>query len=463
MSHSIPPNSSSPQGSSRNDEWIAVLVALLAMGGIFLWIVGRDAKPYKQKFASPARVAVPEATVSNDLNLSRVLEESFARSRREDLPDERVAIPRTSNRNLFQIFSADDRTVTVSESRGINPVWGFTPFFFAAEDTESGENVGSPVTIAPIPTQEPTATPPETEASPQPQQQAAPPETETSPQPQQQAAPPETEASPQPQQQAAPPETETSPQPQQQAAQPETETTIVPIIPPQEPTATEPDTEASPQPQQQAAQPDTATPTPVPLVLSDVPEGFWAKEFIEYTTQEDIIIPYANGTFKPDQPITRAEFAAQIENAFVPEENKSGQPSYQDVEQNYWAEQAIVDVTKTGFMTGYPGEIFRPNEVVPRVQVLVALASGLNLKPPKNPQETLQKAFQDADQIPQWAVEKIAAATQAGLVVNHPKTNTLNPNQPATRAEVSAMIYQALVESNKAEPISSDYIVKPQK
>ncbi|ERT09039.1 hypothetical protein M595_0967 [Lyngbya aestuarii BL J] len=465
MSHSIPPNSSSPQDSSRNDEWIAVLVALVAMSGIFFWILGRDAKPNKQKFASPTVVPAPQTTISDNLNLSRVLEESFAQYRNQTpVSSEPVSVSPTAS--VFNRFSTADVTGTDSNSTAINPGWSFTPFFFAPEDTpESGENIGSPVTIAPIPTRESTATQPETEASPKPQQQAAQPETETTivpiiPPQEPTATEPETEASPKPQQQAAQPETEASPQPQQQAAQPETQTTIVPIIPPQEPTATEPETEASPQPQQQAAQPETETPATAPFVLSDVPEDLWAREFIEYTTQEDIIIPYANGTFKPDQPITRAEFAAQVENAFIPEENKSGGPSYKDVDQSYWAEQAIVDVTKTGFMTGYPGEVFNPNLTVPRVQVLVALVSGLNLKIPKNPEEIL-KVYQDADQIPQWAVEQIAAATEAGLVVNYPETKTLNPNQPATRAEVSAMIYQALVASDQAESISSDYIVKP--
>ena len=395
MSHSIPPNSSSPQDSSRNDEWIAVLVALVAMSGIFFWILGRDAKPNKQKFASPTVVPAPQTTISDNLNLSRVLEESFAQYRNQTpVSSEPVSVSPTAS--VFNRFSTADVTGTDSNSTAINPGWSFTPFFFAPEDTpESGENIGSPVTIAPIPTRESTATQPETEASPKPQQQAA-----------------------------------------------------------------QPETEASPQPQQQAAQPETETPATAPFVLSDVPEDLWAREFIEYTTQEDIIIPYANGTFKPDQPITRAEFAAQVENAFIPEENKSGGPSYKDVDQSYWAEQAIVDVTKTGFMTGYPGEVFNPNLTVPRVQVLVALVSGLNLKIPKNPEEIL-KVYQDADQIPQWAVEQIAAATEAGLVVNYPETKTLNPNQPATRAEVSAMIYQALVASDQAESISSDYIVKP--
>jgi hypothetical protein len=90
--------------------------------------------------------------------------------------------------------------------------------------------------------------------------------------------------------------------------------------------------------------------------------------------------------------------------------------------------------------------------------VLVALASGLELKPHTNPQQTL-KIFKDANQIPPWAIEGVATATEAGLVVNYPDKNTLNPNQTATYGEVSSMIYQGLVYQKKAQPIASDYIV----
>ncbi|MEA5500286.1 S-layer homology domain-containing protein [Limnoraphis robusta] len=437
MSNSLPPNSSSPQASSRNnDEWIAVLIALLAMGGILFWVLGKDAKAYRQKFTSPAILPTPQSSVSDQFNLSQVLENSLLQHRQQQASPQRVSVPATSSGNVFQSFSPAPTPESPSRSTDVSPAWWMiTPFFFTPPDaSESQENPGSQTTIVPIPTQESTTTQPQTAASPQSQQQAAQPQTAASPQSQQQAAQPQTAASPQSQQQAAQPQTQASPQSQQQAAQP--------------------DIKASPQSKAEI-------PTPVPFfVLSDVPSEFWAKEFIEYTTENQIIVPYNDGTFQPDKPITRAELAAQLENAFIPQKDQSAQLNYKDVKPDNWAQQAIVDVTQTGFMRGYPGEIFLPNEVVPRVQVLVALVSGLDLKPPRNPEETL-KVYQDADQIPKWAVEKIAAATEAGLVVNHPEQNTLNPNQPATRAEVSAMIYQALVESGKAEPISSDYIVKP--
>ncbi|HAA26847.1 MAG TPA: S-layer protein, partial [Cyanobacteria bacterium UBA8553] len=55
----------------------------------------------------------------------------------------------------------------------------------------------------------------------------------------------------------------------------------------------------------------------------------------------------------------------------------------------------------------------------------------------------------------------VSAATKAGLVVNYRNPKLLNPNRNATRAEVVALVYQALVKAGKAEAIPSKYVVKP--
>ena len=52
----------------------------------------------------------------------------------------------------------------------------------------------------------------------------------------------------------------------------------------------------------------------------------------------------------------------------------------------------------------------------------------------------------------------MAAATSAGLVANHPDRNSFAPNRNATRAEVTAMIYQALVHNGSLKPIDSPYV-----
>ena len=131
---------------------------------------------------------------------------------------------------------------------------------------------------------------------------------------------------------------------------------------------------------------------------------------------------------------------------------------FKDVPQDFWATPAIELATKAGYLKGFPGNVFRPQQQISKAQVLVALASGLNLANKSSPTNTLQ-TYQDAAQIPNYATQKIAAATESGLVVNYPDAKLLNPNRPATRAEVAALIYQALVQTGKVEPIQSQYIV----
>lgn len=204
-----------------------------------------------------------------------------------------------------------------------------------------------------------------------------------------------------------------------------------------------------------------ASPTPLvpPIAFSDVPDNYWANHFIVALSQRQIIAGFPNGSFEPNKPVTRAELASIIEKLFD-KANTNEAIAFQDIPNDYWATPAIEEAVKTGFMKGYPGAIFRPSENVPRVQVLVALVSGLDTAPKSTPEETLD-IYQDQEQIPKWAREKVASATQSGLVVNYPNRELLQPNQPATRAEVAAMIHQALVLSGQAPEYSSPYIIPP--
>ena len=201
----------------------------------------------------------------------------------------------------------------------------------------------------------------------------------------------------------------------------------------------------------------SSTPAPAkPVSFIDVPQDYWARPFIDALSARGIVNGLTTGYFQPDKPVSRAEFAAMLQQAF---DKTPGQTTteFKDVPSNLWAAPAIDKATKTGFLNGYPGNIFQPQQQIPRVQVLVALATGLNLTAKSLPSQTLQ-TYQDAAQIPKYAVEKIAAATETGLVVDYPNQKVLNPNQNATRAEVAAMIYQALVHAGKAQPIQSQYI-----
>ncbi len=200
-------------------------------------------------------------------------------------------------------------------------------------------------------------------------------------------------------------------------------------------------------------------PAELTLTFKDVPENYWARPFIAAMAAQQLVKGSSDDTFQPNQPITRAEMASLIGQAFQ-RPTASETINFQDVPQDTEVAEAIDRAVRSGFMRGYSGSIFRPEQEIPRYEVLVALASGLNLQPTQNVEEILGH-YDDINQLPDWAREQVAAAIEAGLVVNRPEFNlsSLHPNEPATRAEVTAMIHQALVYSGKLEAISSDRIV----
>ncbi len=63
------------------------------------------------------------------------------------------------------------------------------------------------------------------------------------------------------------------------------------------------------------------------------------------------------------------------------------------------------------------------------------------------------------ERIPDYAKDEVTTATKKKIVVNYPQTQQLNPTKEATRAEVAAIIYQALVDAKKVSAIDSPYVV----
>ena len=200
-------------------------------------------------------------------------------------------------------------------------------------------------------------------------------------------------------------------------------------------------------------------PTASPVEFSDVPQDYWARPFIAALAQRGIVKGFADGTFQPDQPVSRSQYAALIETIFQ-SQTAQNPIAFKDVPTAFWAAPAIDTSVRTGFLKGYPEGVFLPNQPIPRIQVLTSLVNGLQIPQPTSPADVV-KRYRDSDEIPPWAVPVAAAATQKGMVVNYPDQAALNPKQPATRAEVSALLYQALVAAGKIEPIQSSYIVQP--
>ncbi len=201
---------------------------------------------------------------------------------------------------------------------------------------------------------------------------------------------------------------------------------------------------------------DVEAPPGTPVAFKDVPTSHWANNYIQALSAKDVIAGFPDGTFKPNDKVTRAQFAAIINKAFAPGAKRAA-INFNDVKTSYWGYQAIRTASSGGFLSGYPNNIFKPEQQIPRVQVLVSLANGLELTAPD--QNSLS-FYNDASQIPNWAKDSVSAATVKQVVVNYPTLKQLKPKNQATRAEVAAFVYQAMVNAGKAEVIPSAYVVK---
>jgi hypothetical protein len=193
---------------------------------------------------------------------------------------------------------------------------------------------------------------------------------------------------------------------------------------------------------------------------SDI-QGHWAEDCIQELTQQGIISGYPNGTFRPDDIINRAEFAAIINQAFpnVPTERET--INFQDVSSDYWGKEAINSAYRKGFLSGYPEQRFRPNQFIPRAQTFVSLASGLDYSTPASPNQILNATYNDAEEIPEYARGKIAAATQKGILISPPKPQfnqrLMGSTDPTTRAQVAA----ALCQVKNLGGVPNQYVVNP--
>jgi parallel beta-helix repeat protein len=195
-----------------------------------------------------------------------------------------------------------------------------------------------------------------------------------------------------------------------------------------------------------------------PVAFKDVPTGYWAKPYIEALASQNFIAGFPDGTFKPNEPVTRAQFATIVTKALNPT-TKRPAINFKDVPSNFWAAAAIKSAYQSQFVSGYPDGTFKPQQQIPRVQALVALANGLGLTATN---QNVLSFYNDVAQIPNYATGPVAAATSRQLVVNYPTVKQLAPNRQATRAEVAAFVYQALVNAGRAQPITSPYVVTVQ-
>ncbi|RKN78265.1 S-layer homology domain-containing protein [Paenibacillus ginsengarvi] len=190
---------------------------------------------------------------------------------------------------------------------------------------------------------------------------------------------------------------------------------------------------------------DVCTVTVTEAPLADI-EGHWAKAWIAKAVQRQIVDGYEDGTFKPDNTVTRAEFTVLLMKGLKLADE--GKPlEFADKEQiGGWALIPVQQAVKLGIIGGYDDGTFRPNANITRTEMIamVVRASGL----PVNEQAGKTRFADDAD-IASWARPAVSKAEETGIIiVGGLPVQTFGPSTLSTRAEAVSSIV-AMLELGK--------------
>lgn len=144
-------------------------------------------------------------------------------------------------------------------------------------------------------------------------------------------------------------------------------------------------------------------------------QGHWAQKTINEWIGKNYIGGYSDGTFRPDSAITRAEFVALVNRVFG--YKKASSLSFTDVSSQDWFAQEIAKARFVGYINGYSDGSFQPNQQISRQETAAILTRILSLP---DPGKNLCENFNDKEDIPAWSMFSINATVNNGYISGYP-------------------------------------------
>ncbi|WP_434756378.1 S-layer homology domain-containing protein [Paenibacillus amylolyticus] len=167
-------------------------------------------------------------------------------------------------------------------------------------------------------------------------------------------------------------------------------------------------------------------------------QGHWAKKTIDIFVHLKLINGYDDGTIRPNNPITRAEFTAMLNRVFNIQAGNNTNVVLKDID-DHWAKEAVENLVAAGVIHGYTDGTFKPNQTITREEMVVMLSRIVDLN--NVAKDTIKGNFNDLNGA--YAASEIVAAAQAGIVSG--KGNGIfDPKNNATRAEALQIILKML-------------------
>lgn len=187
----------------------------------------------------------------------------------------------------------------------------------------------------------------------------------------------------------------------------------------------------------------------------DLPEDHWAYKQIQTLTEQNVVVGYPDGNYRPEANVTRAEFATMVIKA-LNQQNAELTTTYtfKDFPETHWAWGNVERAVMFDLLKGYPDGTFNPDGTVSRGHAISVAVNALTTETVSNERavEILEDKYVDYKDLPAWLIVASGKAEVLGLIVTAPgDENVIAADRPATRAELAAFLVK-MAEAAKLNP-----------
>ena len=187
---------------------------------------------------------------------------------------------------------------------------------------------------------------------------------------------------------------------------------------------------------------DPGGPPPPAPVLTDM-RGHWAEADITRAVAAGFVDGYPDATFRPDAPVTRAEFVQMLAGAFGIQAQAPVDAAFSDTA-GHWAQAVIAAAAGRGIVTGQADGTFAPDRPIRRVELAAMLVRALGRAGEAAAYaDAAAAAFNDVGHLPAELRGYVGLAAELGILAGYPEGG-FEPDRSATRAEAVVLIGRAL-------------------
>ncbi|ACT00509.1 S-layer homology domain-containing protein [Paenibacillus sp. JDR-2] len=188
---------------------------------------------------------------------------------------------------------------------------------------------------------------------------------------------------------------------------------------------------------------DAKTNVPNNVTFSDI-KGHWAESAINQAMKLGFVNGYPDNTFKPEREVTRAEFVVMLAKAL----GLNGAEQKATFKDNIptWAKPYIETAVNQHIISGYTDGTFRPNNRITREEIAAIAIRALDM----NTSNNTKLKFADTKQIAEWAKPYVALSNELGIMQGR-GNNNFAPKAAATRAEAVTVILNILKSIEKMQ------------